>query len=312
MSLAFVYAGQGSQYSGMGRDLYENYPIFRSTMDAIDPGGDIKRLCFEAPMEELSQTENTQKAMVAFAVAMTETLREYGFLPAAAAGLSLGEYSALYAAGVFSASDAMDIVSFRGRVMAEAAAGVDSKMVAVLKGDIEKIKESCVAASSLGIVSVANYNCPDQVVIGGEARAVDKAVELILATGARRCVPLTVSGPFHTPIMEPAAVKMEEKLNKVKLGPMKIPVYFNVTGRKWTEGESIPQLLTEQVKSPVHFSSIIKALAEDGVDRILEIGPGKVLSGFIRKTEPKLKTYSVDSLESLEKLLLEKKGIVNE
>ena len=307
MKLAFVYAGQGSQRPAMGQDLYAEYPAFRQAMDSLDPGNTIKNLCFTATMEELSQTENTQKALLAFGIALTATLGHFGFYPQAAAGLSLGEYAALYAAGAFSAATAMDIVTYRGKVMAEAAQGRDSKMVAVLKGEIEQIKECCNQASTLGVVAIANYNSPEQTVIGGETAAVDKAVELILAQGARRCVPLAVSGPFHTPIMAPAAAKMAEQLAPVSFGELQIPVYFNVTGKSLAEGESIAQLLTAQVKEPVRFTEIIQALAAMDLDAIVEIGPSKVLSGFIKKTQPGLKTYSVTDCQSLEKLRQEMK-----
>lgn len=312
MNLGFVYAGQGSQKPGMGQDLYHQYPVFRNTLDSLDPTGEIRDLAFNSPMEVLSQTENTQKTMVAFGIALTELLSDLGFSPCAAAGLSLGEYTALYAGGAFTAPAAVDLVSYRGQVMAKAAQGCDSKMVAVLKGDIEMIKEGCKAAESLGIVGVANYNCPEQTVIGGEAQAVDKAVELIMEGGARRCIPLAVSGPFHTPIMNPAAAAMAEKLAGVEFNPLSIPVFFNVTGKKLAPGESIPGLLTKQVKSPVHFTDIIKGLAQENIDALVEIGPGKVLSGFIKKTEPAIKTYPVEDIPSLEKLLEAMKEMENE
>lgn len=312
MNLGFVYAGQGSQKPGMGQDLYKQYPVFRRVLDSLDPTGEIRNLAFDSPMEVLCQTENTQKTMVAFGIALTELLASLGFRPCVAAGLSLGEYTALYAGGAFDSATAVDLVSYRGRVMAQAAQGCDSKMVAVLKGDIEKIRQACKAASALGIVGVANYNCPEQTVIGGEAPAVDKAVDLIMAGGARRCIPLAVSGPFHTPIMDPAAEAMSKKLATIDFKPLTIPVFFNVTGQKLADGQSIAQLLTEQVKSPVHFTHIIRGLASESIDAVVEIGPGKVLSGFIKKTEPSIKTYSVEDSGSLEKFLETMKEMENE
>ena len=212
MKLGFLYAGQGSQHAGMGADLYEAFSAFRAVYDHAEVDFDLKKVTFEDPdgLKEVSftdragvlnQTRFTQPCMVAFAAGMTAVLREKGITPAVAAGLSLGEYSALHAAGVFDAATAIRLVAFRGKAMEEAAAGRESAMMAVLNLDRSPLQDACDAASDLGCVVIANYNCPGQLVIGGEKAAVEKAAAIAKEKGARRCLPLKVSGPFHTPLM---------------------------------------------------------------------------------------------------------------
>ena len=204
MKLGFLYAGQGSQHAGMGADLYEQYPAFRAVIDSAEVDFDLKKVSFEDPDGIINQTRYTQPCMVAFAAGLTAVLREKGIVPAVAAGLSLGEYSALHAAGVFDAATAIRLVAFRGRAMEEAAAGRESAMMAVLNLDRAPLQACCDAAADLGCVVIANYNCPGQLVLGGEKAAVEKAAALAKEKGARRCLPLKVSGPFHTPLMAPA------------------------------------------------------------------------------------------------------------
>ena len=210
MKLGFLYAGQGSQHAGMGADLYEAFSAFRAVYDHAEVDFDLKKVTFEDPDGIINQTRYTQPCMVAFAAGMTAVLREKGITPAVAAGLSLGEYSALHAAGVFDAATAIRLVAFRGKAMEEAAAGRESAMMAVLNLDRSPLQDACDAASDLGCVVIANYNCPGQLVIGGEKAAVEKAAAIAKEKGARRCLPLKVSGPFHTPLNdagETAAVK---------------------------------------------------------------------------------------------------------
>ena len=194
MKLAILYAGQGSQHPGMGKDLYERYPAFREAFNAADLDFDLESVCFDDPEGVLNLTQYTQPCMVAFAAGMTAVLREKGITPAVAAGLSLGEYSALHAAGVFDAATAIRLVAFRGKAMEEAAAGRESAMMAVLNLDRSPLQDACDAASDLGCVVIANYNCPGQLVIGGEKAAVEKAAAIAKEKGARRCLPLKVSG----------------------------------------------------------------------------------------------------------------------
>ena len=308
MKLGFLYAGQGSQHAGMGADLYERYPAFRAVLDSAEVDFDLKKVSFEDPDGIINQTRYTQPCMVAFAAGMTAVLREKGITPAVAAGLSLGEYSALHAAGVFDAATAIRLVAFRGRAMEEAAAGRESAMMAVLNLDRAPLQACCGAAADLGCVVIANYNCPGQLVIGGEQAAVDKAAGLAKELGARRCMPLKVSGPFHTSLLAPAGDALREKFKEITFGEMRIPVLFNCLGREMGPGDTIPALLEKQVQSSVYMEDTIRRLAQLGVDTIVEIGPGKALSGFVKKTAPAIKTYAVETCADVDALSAALKG----
>ena len=308
MKVAFLYAGQGSQHVGMGQDLYEQYPQFREIFDNAQLDFDLKKLCFEGPEETLSQTQYTQPCMVAFAAGVTAILRDAGIRPELAAGLSLGEYSALHAAGVFDAQTAISLVAFRGKAMAEAVTGRPCGMAAILQLDREKLQAACDGASDVGVVEIANYNCPGQLVIAGDAAAVDKASLLAKEAGARRVVPLKVSGPFHTSLMSPAGDALREKFKTVNFGEMDFPVLFNCKGDVMGEGDTIPALLERQVQSSVYMEDTIRRMAELGVDTIVEIGPGKALSGFVRKTVKEIKTYPVETVKDLEAAIAALKG----
>ena len=303
MSIAFLYAGQGSQHPGMGADLYETYPQFRAVLDGADLDFDVKEVSFQDSQGVLNETRYTQPCMVAFAVGVTQILNHEGIRPDYVAGLSLGEYSALQAAGVFTPQQAISLVAFRGKVMAEAAKDVPCGMTAVLGLDREKLEQACEQASALGVVCIANYNCPGQLVIGGHQEAVDEAARLAKEMGARRCMPLKVSGPFHTPLLKPAGDALAEKFKGETFGEMQVPVLFNCLGREKGPDDTIPALLERQVQSSVYMEDTIRRLAELGVDTIVEIGPGKVLSGFVRKTTPEIKTYAVETVADVQALV---------
>ncbi|WP_295753647.1 ACP S-malonyltransferase [uncultured Oscillibacter sp.] len=310
MKLGFLYAGQGSQHPGMGADLYETCPAFRVALDAAqaEVDFDLKRTCFQDPEGVLNQTRYTQPCMAAFAVALTAELRERGVVPSAAAGLSLGEYSALYAAGVFGAGETIRLVAFRGRAMEEAAQGHESAMTAVLGLDREQLEAVCRQASGLGTVVIANYNCPGQLVIGGDKAAVEQAAAQAKEQGAKRCLPLKVSGPFHTPLMKPAGEALERYFQSVSFAEPRIPVLFNCLGREKAAGDSIPALLVRQVQSSVYMEDSIRRMAELGLDALVEIGPGKALSGFVKKTVPGFPVYAAETaadVEALERLVKE-------
>ena len=304
MKLAILYAGQGSQHPGMGKDLYEAYPAFRAAFDAAELDFDLKRTCFEDPDGVLNQTEYTQPCMVAFAAGVTAVLRENGVQADDLAGLSLGEYSALEAAGVFTAKQAVELAAYRGKAMADAAKGIDCGMTAVLNLDRDALAKCCAEAADLGVVQICNYNCPGQLVIGGEKAAVDKAAELAKAAGARRCLPLKVSGPFHTTFMAPAGDALAKRFASEAFGAMQTPVLFNCLGREKTDAESIPALLEKQVQSSVYMEDTLRRLGELGVTDILEVGPGKALSGFVKKTlGADVRCTAVETAEELEAFL---------
>ena len=300
MKLGFLYAGQGSQHGGMGADLYEAYPAFRAAFDAARLEFDLKEVCFTDESGLIHQTRYTQPCMVAFAAGMTAVLKEEGIVPNVAAGLSLGEYSALHCAGVFDAKTAIELAAFRGQAMTKAAEGVESAMVAVLGLDREPLQAACDKAE--GIVVIANYNCPGQLVIGGEKAAVETAAALAKEAGAKRCMPLKVSGPFHTPLMAPAGKALAEKFQTIDFKAPDIPVIFNCLGDVKGEDDTIPTLLVRQVQSSVYMEDSIRRMAELGVDALVEIGPGKALSGFARKIVPQVPIFAVETVADVEKL----------
>ena len=278
---AFLYAGQGAQVKGMGKDLYEAFSVFQKAYDEAELDFDLKQLSFIDPEEKLNETRFTQPALVAFATGMTALLREKGILPDYCLGLSLGEYSALEAAGVFSAKTAVELVAYRGRKMEEASKGIESSMAAIL----------------------CNLNCPGQIVIGGEKSAVEHASKLALENGAKKAIPLKVSGPFHTPFMESAGEALAEYFQNIEWQEPKCTVLHNVLGRERKEGDpSIPELLKEQVAKPVRMEESLKRLLELGVRDFIEIGPGKTVSGFLKKVakEEGIEDYRVVSLETKE------------
>lgn len=304
MKLAILYAGQGSQHPGMGNDLYEKYPVFREAFDAAELDFDLHSVCFEDPEGVLNQTQYTQPCMVAFAAGVTAVLSEAGVKDDYLAGLSLGEYSALEAAGVFTAKQAVELAAFRGKAMADAAKGIDCAMIAVLNLDREVLASCCEQAAKLGTVQICNYNCPGQLVIGGEKMAVEQAAKLAQEAGARRCIPLKVSGPFHTRLMAPAGDALAKRFETEPFGEMKTPVLFNCLGHEKGEEDSIPALLTKQVQSSVYMEDTLRRLGELGVTHILEVGPGKALSGFVKKTlGASVSCMAVETAEELETFL---------
>lgn len=305
MKLGLLFAGQGSQRVGMGADFYATCPRFREVFDILPES--LKNIAFDGPMEALADTRNTQPVMVAFAAGVMAELKPrlevIHAAPQAAAGLSLGEYSALHAAGVFDAETAIRLVQKRGQAMADAAKGIECKMCAVLGLEREVLQDCCEEASVSGVVSIANYNCPGQIVIAGEENAVDKAVELAAKRGAKRSISLPVSGPFHTTFMEPAGKVLAEVFAGMNFRDMEFPVLFNAIGREKKEKEQIADLLVRQVSSSVYFEDSIKAMADAGIDTIIEIGPGKALSGFVKKTCRSIKIYSIETIEDLDKVI---------
>ena len=303
MKLAVLYAGQGAQHPGMGKEFYEASPAFRAAFDSAELDFDLHRVCFDDPDGVLNQTEYTQPCMVAFACGVTAVLAEKGVKPAVVAGLSLGEYSALEAAGVFTAKQAVELAAYRGKAMADAAKGIDCGMTAVLNLDRDTLAKCCEEASAEGVVQICNYNCPGQLVIGGEKAAVDNAAERAKQAGARRCIPLKVSGPFHTRLMAPAGDALAKRFETEAFGSMQIPVLFNCLGREKAGDDRIPDLLVRQVQSSVYMEDTLRRLGELGVDTILEVGPGNALAGFVKKTLPGVTCASVETPAQLDAVL---------
>ena len=301
MKTAVLFAGQGSQRAGMGKDMYEQYPEFREVFDLLTE--EEKRAAFEGPEEELKKTQITQPVLLAFAAGAYAVLKSRvpAFAPDAAAGLSLGEYSALTAAGVFDTETALDIVRARGKAMAECAEGADTVMSAVIGAEREAVIGFVDQSAPAGIVEIANYNCPGQIVISGSEEGVSACEALIAESGSGRCVRLPVSGPFHTSYMEPASRVLEDMFKGISFGEPAFPVYANRTGLPGRGADKIRGLLVEQVKSSVMFEDTLKNMIEDGVDTFIEIGPGKTLSGFVKKTDRKKKTVVIDKAEDIEK-----------
>ncbi|PMR65386.1 [acyl-carrier-protein] S-malonyltransferase [Streptococcus intermedius] len=303
---AFLFAGQGAQYLGMARDLYDQYNVVRATYDEASQvlGYDIRNL-IDREEEKLNQTRYTQPAILTTSVAIYRLLQEEGIQAAIVAGLSLGEYSAMVAAGALEFTTAVALVAKRGVFMEEAAPAGSGKMVAVLNADLATIETACQEASRLGIVSPANYNTPSQIVIGGEVKAVDKAVELLKEAGVKRLIPLKVSGPFHTALLKPASDKLSKVLATVEFTDFKLPLVGNTEATIMEQGR-IKELLTRQVMEPVRFYDSIATMKKSGVTDFIEIGPGKVLSGFIKKIDKSMKIAQVEDITSLS-VLLEKK-----
>lgn len=320
MKLAFMYAGQGAQKVGMGKDFYEEYDEFKNCIDNCCLDFDIKETMFEDSDGKINITRYTQPCMAAFAAGVTDILKKEGITPDVCAGLSLGEYSALYCAGVFSTNQFIDLVAFRGKVMDEAAKGIECKMSAVLGMESDVLSKLCdkVCEEDPSMyVTVSNYNCKGQYVVCGDEKAVEKVEALAKENGAKRCLPLKVSGPFHTKFMESASIALKDKfesieididgkvmnLSDVKSVNLLCPVVFNTTAKELADDENIAALLEKQVKSSIYMEDTIKYLKNQGVTTVVEIGPGKVISGFIKKTEPDIISYNVETVQDLKKII---------
>jgi len=300
---AFLFAGQGAQYLGMARDLYEQYDVVKATFEEASQvlGYDVRAL-IDQDEEKLNQTRYTQPAILTTSFAIYRLLAEKGIRPDMVAGLSLGEYSALVAAGALDFKTAVALVAKRGAFMEEAAPAGSGKMVAVLNADVTLIEEACQTASQLGVVSPANYNTPGQIVIGGDVAAVDKAVGLLKEAGVKRLIPLNVSGPFHTALLKPASEQLAQVLAETEFADFQLPLVGNTEADVMETGR-IKELLTRQVMEPVRFYDSIAKMQEAGVTEFIEIGPGKVLSGFMKKIDKSAVVYSVESVETLTALL---------
>lgn len=298
--IAFVFPGQGSQEVGMGLQLAQNYSSAKAIFDKADDslGRSLSQLCFEGPEGDLKQTENTQLAILTCSVAALNVLIEAGIAPKITAGHSLGEYSALVASGVLEFSDALRLVSARAQFMAEAGEERKGTMAAIIGMKSDQLK--CICEKVDGVVKIANYNCPGQLVISGEVEAVNQAVALASEEiGARRCRPLPVSGAFHSPLMESAQEKFQSVLDKVPFHQPKADIVMNVTGECATATDSIKQLLFQQITEPVQWEKTLQTIHENGITHFVEVGPGKVLSGLVKRTLPESTALNVGDVETL-------------
>ena len=301
--IAFIFPGQGSQYVGMGKDFYETFPCAKEMIDLAEKvsGIPMKELLFEEN-ENINITNYTQIAMLADELAIWSVLREKGLESVVNAGLSLGEYAALVASGVMTPEDAFRVVAKRGEYMQEAVP-TGGAMTAVLGADTAVIEKIC--EETEGIVSIANYNCPGQIVITGEQQAVDAAAAALKEAGAKRCTPLNVSGPFHSAMLLPAGEKLAAELEHVEIHEIAVPYITNVTADYVTDPSQVKELLKKQISSSVRWQQSVERMIADGVEAFIEIGPKKSLCGFMKRIDKTVPAYHVDKVTDLDSVLSE-------
>ena len=304
-AFAFIFPGQGSQKVGMGLELSQEYATACAVFDEADAilNRKLSQLCFEGPPEALKQTENTQLAILTCSVAALKVLNERGIVPKAVAGHSLGEYSALVAANVLTFSDALKLVEYRAQVMAEASQRQDCTMAAILGLDEAILQDLCEAASSAGVVQIGNYNCPGQLIVSGDTAAVEQVMDSAKDAGARRCLRLEVSGAFHSALMAPAKARLQTVINDFQFNNPTIRVAANVTGNFVQTAEEVSQLLIAQVTSAVQWERSMRTIGAAGISHFVEVGPGTVLSGMVRRTLPEAICLNVEDAKSLDKVM---------
>ena len=307
MKTAFIFPGQGAQKVGMGKDFYDNFDVARKLFDEADDalGYSIKRMCFEGSEDDLKLTANTQPAILIVSVIVNELLKTEGVEAQVAGGHSLGEYSALVAAGSLKFKDAVVLVHKRGQFMQEAVPVGEGSMAAIIGLDDDTIIKTC---AEVGEVQAVNFNCPGQTVIAGKAASVEAAVDKLKAAGAKKAVVLPVSAPFHSTLMAPAAKKLAAELDKVEVNDAAFPVASNFTGELETSAADIKRNLVAQADNPVKWIACVEAMKNFGAETFIECGPGKTLCGFNRRIDKKIKSLNVEDIESLNKTLAELKA----
>lgn len=311
MKTAFLFPGQGSQKVGMVQDLFENYDSVKALIKEADEtlGFPISKMMFEGPDTELMKTEFTQPAILTASVAVWQVLKEHGLTPDIAAGHSLGEYSALVAAGAISFADAVHTVHLRGRFMQEAVPLGEGGMAAIIGSNPETIVKVCGEVSTEDLpVQAVNFNCPGQVVIAGATAAVEKACEALKEAGARRAIMLKVSAPFHSTLMEPAALRLKEVLDKIDIHDTAIPVVVNVNAKEETKADEIRKNLVDQAAHPVHWEESIRNMVAGGVDMTVEAGPGTVLTGFMKKIARSVPCHHAEDVATIDEVVVALKG----
>lgn len=306
MKRAFLFPGQGAQSVGMGKDIYEKYEVARKIYDEASEisGIDVKKICFEGPEEELNKTENTQIAILTTSLAMLEVLKQKGIEADVAVGLSLGEYGALIYSGILTFKQGIELIKKRGYFMGNLLPKEEYSMAAVIGLDSKKIEEVCEQISNKGKFLVpANYNCTVQTAISGETGAIDEAIEALKEAGARKVVKLKTSGPFHTIKLKEAKQAYEKELEKATFNKPKIKVIKNIDGTYYNETDNIKEILANHIINPVRLDKAIKLMKDEGIEEYIEIGPGKVLTGFIKKDNKEAKTYNINSVQTMEEFL---------
>jgi len=302
--IAFIFPGQGSQYVGMGREFFESFSVAKQAFEEADDAlhFSISELCFKGPEAALKLTENTQPAVLTTSIAALKVLQtEKGITPRFTAGHSLGEYSALVASGALHFSEAVKIVRLRGRFMQEAVPVGEGAMAAVLGMEREQVEKLCGEISSGEVLTPANFNCPGQIVIAGHTKAVERAIERVKQEG-KKAVLLPVSAPFHSPLMKPAGERLEKALDEISVSDLKIPVVTNVEAEVNTSRDRVKELLVAQVSSPVRWEESMRKMIEKGIEQVMEIGPGKVLSGLMKRIDSRVETKNLEDLQALKKI----------